>query len=164
MQVDDVRHHRRADDPGGEQDALRPAKPGMNSASATARVGVAEEHLEDEAAMTTPTIPAITASSCGSRAAGASGSRRCRPGDEAGREQRDPEQEVEAERRADYLGDIGRHRHHLRLDPQPDRRPRENCSRQSSGRFLPVAIPSLADWVWMTIAIRFAATTTQSSR
>ena len=41
---------------------------------------------------------------------------------------------------------------------------REKVSRQSSGRFLPVAIPSLADCVWISIAIRFAATTTQSSR
>ena len=41
---------------------------------------------------------------------------------------------------------------------------REKRSRQSSGRFLPVAIPSFADWVWISIAIRFAATTTQSSR
>ena len=40
---------------------------------------------------------------------------------------------------------------------------RENVARQSSGRFLPVAIPSLADWVWINIAIRLAATTTQSS-
>ena len=41
---------------------------------------------------------------------------------------------------------------------------REKCSRQSSGRFLPVAIPSFADWVWINIAIRLAASTTQSSR
>ena len=41
---------------------------------------------------------------------------------------------------------------------------REKRSRQSSARFLPVAIPSFADWVWTSIAIRFAASTTQSSR
>ena len=41
---------------------------------------------------------------------------------------------------------------------------RENVSRQASARFLPVAIPSLADCVWTTIAIRFAASTTQRSR
>ena len=41
---------------------------------------------------------------------------------------------------------------------------REKCSRQTSGRFWPVAIPSLAESVWITIAIRLAATTTQSSR
>jgi hypothetical protein len=42
-------------------------------------------------------------------------------------------------------------------------RPGENVARHSSGRFLPVAIPSLADWVWINIAIRLAATTTHSS-
>ena len=41
---------------------------------------------------------------------------------------------------------------------------REKRSRQSSARFLPVAIPSFADWVWTSIAIRLAASTTQSSR
>ena len=41
---------------------------------------------------------------------------------------------------------------------------REKASRQASARFLPVAIPSFADWVWTTIAIRFAARITQSSR
>jgi hypothetical protein len=41
---------------------------------------------------------------------------------------------------------------------------REKFSRQSSGRFLPVAIPSFADCVWISIAIRFAASTTHRSR
>ena len=41
---------------------------------------------------------------------------------------------------------------------------REKFSRQSSARFFPVAIPSFADCVWTSIAIRFAARTTQSSR
>ena len=37
-------------------------------------------------------------------------------------------------------------------------------SRQTSGRFMPVAIPSLALIDWISIAIRFAARTTQRSR
>ena len=37
-------------------------------------------------------------------------------------------------------------------------------SRHSSGRFLPVAMPTLADRVWISIAIRFAARITHSSR
>ena len=41
---------------------------------------------------------------------------------------------------------------------------RENSARQASGRFLPVAIPSFADCVCTTIAIRLAASTTQRSR
>ena len=41
---------------------------------------------------------------------------------------------------------------------------RGKVSRQSSARFLPVAMPSFADWVWTSIAIRFAPSTTQSNR
>ena len=41
---------------------------------------------------------------------------------------------------------------------------RENCSRQTSGRLRCVAIPSFADSVWISIASRFAATITQTSR
>ncbi len=40
----------------------------------------------------------------------------------------------------------------------------EKRSRQTSGRFLRVAIPSLALIAWMSIAVRFAARTTQSRR
>ena len=39
----------------------------------------------------------------------------------------------------------------------------EKRSRQTSGRLRPVAIPSLAESVWISIAIRFAATITQQS-
>jgi len=41
---------------------------------------------------------------------------------------------------------------------------REKRSRQTSGRLRPVAIPSFAESVWISIAIRFAARTTQRSR
>src|SRR5919197_1511177 len=44
-------------------------------------------------------------------------------GDERGREEPDPEQEVEAERGAEDLGEVGRHRDHLGLEPEADRRP-----------------------------------------
>jgi hypothetical protein len=40
---------------------------------------------------------------------------------------------------------------------------RGNRSRTTSGRFRPVTIPSLADRNWISIAIRFASSTTQSS-
>ncbi len=39
----------------------------------------------------------------------------------------------------------------------------EKRARQTSGRFRPVAIPSFADSVWISIAIRFEATITHSS-
>ncbi len=41
---------------------------------------------------------------------------------------------------------------------------REKVSRHSSARLRPVAMPSFADCVWTSIATRFAASTTQSSR
>ena len=40
---------------------------------------------------------------------------------------------------------------------------RGNRSRQTSARFWPVAMPSLALSDWMSMAIRLAASTTQSS-
>ena len=40
---------------------------------------------------------------------------------------------------------------------------REKLSRQTSGRLRPVAIPSFADSVWISIAIRFEARITQQS-
>ena len=40
---------------------------------------------------------------------------------------------------------------------------RGNWSRQCSARFFPVAIPSLAERVWVSIAMRLLATITQSS-
>jgi len=41
-------------------------------------------------------------------------------GDQAGREQRYAEQEVERDRRAHELGEVGGDRHHLGLEPQPE--------------------------------------------
>ena len=41
---------------------------------------------------------------------------------------------------------------------------RGKCSRHSSGRLRPVAMPIFADRFWISIAIRFAARMTQSSR
>ena len=41
---------------------------------------------------------------------------------------------------------------------------RGRCARHSSGRLMPVAMPTLADRYCTSIAIRFAATITQTSR
>ena len=40
---------------------------------------------------------------------------------------------------------------------------RGNCARHTSGRFMPVAMPSFALIVWISIAIRFAARMTHRS-
>ena len=86
-------------------------------------------------------------------------------GQECGREERQAGEQVDADRGADELGDVGRHRDHLGLDPEQERDVRRGKrSRQTSGRFMPVAIPSFALIDWISIAIRFAARTTQSSR
>ena len=44
-------------------------------------------------------------------------------GDQARGEKRNSEQQVQAERCAQELGDVGRHRHHLGLDPEADAHP-----------------------------------------
>ena len=41
---------------------------------------------------------------------------------------------------------------------------RENCERHTSGRFMPVAMPSFALMVWISMAIRFEARITHRSR
>jgi hypothetical protein len=41
---------------------------------------------------------------------------------------------------------------------------RGNCDRHTSGRFIPVAMPSFALIDWISIAIRFEARITHSSR
>ena len=46
--------------------------------------------------------------------------------------------------------------------PKLVRRPK--CSRQSSGRLRPVAMPIFAERFWISIAMRLAASRTQSSR
>ena len=45
----------------------------------------------------------------------------------------------------------------------PQRTGRGKWSRESSGRFRPVATPVFADRYWTSIAIRFARTMTQTS-
>ena len=58
-------------------------------------------------------------------------------GDERGGKERDPEQEVEAERGAEELGEIGRHRDHLGLEPERDRRPAGEALAADLGQVLP---------------------------
>ena len=80
------------------------------------------------------------------------------------REERRPEEQVEPDRGAEELGEVGRDRDRLGLDPEADATPTGRTpSRQTSGRLRPVAIPSFADSVWISIAIRFEATITQTS-
>ena len=64
-------------------------------------------------------------------------------GDQARGEQRDAEQQVERDRGADELGEVGGDGDHLRLHPEPQVTGRGKRSRHSSGRLRPVAMPDL---------------------
>ena len=65
------------------------------------------------------------------------------PGEHAGREERDPEDQVEAESGADDLGDVARHRDYLGLDPEPDRGPPRVALAAELGEVLPGRDPEL---------------------
>ena len=144
-----------------------PANSGTTACSPTApRSGLRVEELDRgsrrRSRRRSPRSPPRTA---GSRSAAARGSRTRRsPVSTRRDEQARPEQQVEADRRAEELGQVGRHRDHLGLDPEQ----RTRCgARTARGRpragCWPVAIPSFADSVWISIAIRFEATITQTS-
>ena len=100
-----------------------PAKPGTKRCLATSPPsGLASKSSKTKEATTTPTSAVIPASSrrkpicCRARMREGAGA-----GDEPGGEERDAEEEVEAERGADHLGDVGSHRDDLGLQPEPDR-------------------------------------------
>ena len=126
VQVDDVGHHRRADDPGGEQDALGAVKPGMNRCVGdVAGVGLRVEDLEPERrAATTPTSAAITASSrrkprCWrARIANAPA-----PAISAAGKSGIPNSRLRPSAAPTTSAMSRRHRDHLGLDPEADRRP-----------------------------------------
>ncbi len=124
VQVDDVRHHRRADDPDGEEHALGPVE-ARDEAARDARARRARhedlqgERADDDADQRRdhglePPEPARLQREDRER-----GSAR----EQRGGEERDVEEELEADRGADELGDVGRHRDDLRLDPEQDVRP-----------------------------------------
>ena len=84
-------------------------------------------------------------------------------GDARRRKQPDPEEQVEPERGAEELREVGRHRDRLRLDPEPDRGAMRELLAADLREVASVAIPSFAESVWISIAIRFEATITQTS-
>ena len=120
-----MRHHRRADDPGGEQDALGAGEAWDHQVLGDfvrRRLGV--EQLEREGGDDDadqggdPRLePAKAHLLQGEDREGAGA------GDHPGGEERNAEQQVEAERGADHLGDVGRHRDQLGLQPEADRGP-----------------------------------------
>ena len=121
MEVDDVRHHRRADDPDGEEHALRPVEARDEPARDVRARRARHEHLQRERAdddadqrrdhRLEPPEPARLQREDRERGR----SREQRSGKE-----RDVEEELETDRGADELGDVRRHRDALRLDPEQD--------------------------------------------
>ncbi len=85
-------------------------------------------------------------------------------GHQPGCEQGHAEQQVQPERRADELGHVGRHRHHLGLYPHaPGQRARVVRAEQL-GQVVVGDDPELRGQVLDSIAMRFATSTTHSSR
>ena len=115
-----------------------PPNPGTNRCLATSPPsGLAWKSSITNEATTTPTSAVIPASSrrkpiCWSpRIAKAPA-----PAMQAGGEQRDSEQQVEPERGADHLGDVGRHRDRLGLEPEADRGPAREVLAAELGKVL----------------------------
>ena len=122
-----------------------PAKPGTNEVLRDfAAVGVGVEELDDEGGDDDADQAVIPASSR-RQPQPLQGEDREGPGagDHAGREERDPEEQVEAERGADDLGDVARHRDHLGLDPEPDRGPPREALAAELGEVLAGRDPEL---------------------
>ena len=115
-----MRHDRRADDPDGEAEGARAAQArhqALGELSVLLAADGEEQVHEAEAdqpqqgndrQLEAPVAPLFQAQD----------DERDDRGDQAGREQRDAEDEVEPDGGADELGEIGGHRHDLGLQPQ----------------------------------------------
>ena len=167
MQVDDVRHHGGADDPGRQQDALGAGEPGHEQVPARPgrRRGASRRSRTRTRRARPPPAPRSRPPAAGTPSAGGRGSRtrprrRSAPPANSGmpKSRLSPSAAPTTSATSVDIATISACTH------SPIEAGRRKFSRQSSGRFLPVAMPSFADWVWTTIAIRLAARTTQSSR
>ena len=125
VEVDHVRHHGRADDPDREENALGALERRDESPCATrAGSGSARKTCEANATTMTPMSAAITASSRRKpRAWSARIANAATPVISAAGKSGIPKRRLQADRGADELGEVGRHRDHLRLEPEPDARP-----------------------------------------
>jgi hypothetical protein len=119
VQVDDVRHDRGAQDPGGEQHAVDALEAGHQPAGHRAGVhpgdGRAEDEAERDDRRAARRRPARTAGSPALQGEQREGDDR---GDQPAGQQRQAEQQVQRDGPADHLGQVGRHRDQLGLHPQ----------------------------------------------
>ena len=121
MQVDDVRHHGRAEDADGQQHAVGAVEARDQPGGELARVDADLQQVVHEA-------EEDDAEEAGDRELEAAVAARLQledreghdRGHQAGRERRHAEEQVERDRRADELGQVGRDRDRLGLQPQPE--------------------------------------------
>jgi hypothetical protein len=107
--------------PDGEEDALRPAEAGHEPAGEPRRRRLGHEYLHGERADDDPDEPGDHGLQAAESARLHGEDEECSDaGEERRGKERDLEQEVETKRRADELGDVGRHGDHLGLDPEGD--------------------------------------------
>ncbi len=123
VQVDHVRHHGGAEDAGGQQQRVGAREAGDEARGDAGGVVRHEQRVDEEAEQDHAEHPrdddleaAVAAALQGEQREGD------HRGHQAGRQQREPEQEVERDRRADELGEVGRHGDDLGLHPEPERR------------------------------------------
>ena len=123
VQIDDVRHDGRAEDPGGEEQRLAALEARDDEvAGDLGGIGLRERDLEREGDdddaderrdhRLEPAVAVALEREDRERAAA---------GEQPRREERDAEKEVEAERGAEDLGEVGRHGDQLGLDPERHR-------------------------------------------
>ena len=123
MQVDDVRHDGRAENAGGQENALGAVEARLEEALQDgAAVGVRVEHLKREAGHDDPDEGRDDGFEV-AHAAQLGGQDRERDDarEHARGQERQAEEQVEAERCADELGQVGGHGDRLGLEPQEDR-------------------------------------------
>jgi len=118
MQVDDVRHHGGAEDPDRQvqrPSAIQAGHQAMQRAvhGRAEPEGLVQEAGGDEAEQRDDRL-LEAAPATGPQAQDGEGDQ---SGHQPGRQHRHAEQEVQPESRADELGDVGRHGHHLALHP-----------------------------------------------
>ena len=122
VQVDDVRHDGGAEDAGGQQQAVGALEARDQAGGQVGRHDVDAQHRDQEAEQDHPEQPGDGQLEGPVAAALQGQQRECdHPGDHSAGEQRDAEQQVQRDRAADHLGQVGGDGHQLGLHPHAAR-------------------------------------------